>query len=335
MKPVIDKIRARFTVALENSLIELKDITLGLNHTVHEIKDAQLKINHEHTNLLKETHDNVKNSGSLVLSKDEMVSKIFSGAKLYLDPRDIAVVPHLALDGIWEHRITAAWLSVVQSHDTVFDIGANFGYFGILAAQNTDKKHSQVHFFEANPNLIPYIKKSLSVNWLNEQSVIANYAVADKKGTLTLHVLKDYIGSSSVYDAKHVDSYMHGKMEAEEAEAIKVPAISIDEYSVAHDVKQVDLIKMDIEGYEDKAYAGMRDLIQRSPRATLFIEFTRESYEHPEKFYQQLLKDFGNVYLIDEDGRLVKQKKTSYDDVIGNPDDWVMPVFSKRADLAT
>jgi len=160
------------------------------------ITETQLKINHNQLQIINEIEGKVKNSGVIYLNEGEIVAKIFSGLKFYLDPRDIAVVPHLVLDAIWEHRITAAWLRVVGKNDVVVDVGANFGYFAALAAQLTDKKNSKVVSFEANPKLIPYIEKTLAVNWLKEQSVVENLALADKKGRVTLNVLKDYIGSS-------------------------------------------------------------------------------------------------------------------------------------------
>jgi hypothetical protein len=46
-----------------------------------------------------------------------------------------------------------------------------------------------------------------------------------------------------------------------------------------------------------------------------------------------MLEDFGHVYLIDLSGKLIKPKNNSYEKVIGNPDDWIMPVFSKNSKL--
>jgi FkbM family methyltransferase len=274
----------------------------------------------------------VANSGIIQTSPNEIIAKLQSGLKIYLDTRDISVVPHLALDGVWEPHITKAWLSVLKPELTVFDIGANFGYFGLIAAHKIGKKNSKVVFFEANPELIPYINKTLSTNFYVEQSILENLAVADKEGTVTLNVLKDYIGSSTLHSLEHLDKYMHDKMHLKTEKSIKVKAVSIDSYCKKNKIPKIDLIKMDIEGYEDKAYQGMRDMVAKSPDITLFMEFTKESYENPKKFYELMLSDFGHIFLIDELGNIAKPKNRSYDAVIGNADDWVMPIFSKKRD---
>jgi FkbM family methyltransferase len=335
MKKVIKK--ARDTLFKTNLLREIITKVEKLDHKISEaekqIRLTQLDINHGQRTVLDEVHQNVKNSGVMQVSDTEIVAKIFSGLKMYLDPRDIAVVPHLVLDTIWEHRITAAWLNVVQPTDTVIDIGANFGYFGALAAQKTDKKKSKVVFFEANPHLMPYMKKTLAVNWLNEQSVLENLAIADKPGKVTLNLLKDYIGSSSIQTPEQL-SYMKNKMYLETQEKIEVQAVTLDDYCTKHNIKHVNLIKMDIEGYEELAYKGMKNIIKASPNVTLFVEFTKDSYKAPKVFYDTMLKDFGHVYVIGDDGVIVKPKKTDYESIIGDADDWVMPIFSKKDNLA-
>jgi FkbM family methyltransferase len=284
--------------------------------------------------VIEEINKRVKNTGVMTISESEIVAKIFSGLKFYLDPRDIAVVPHLVLDAIWEHRITTAWLAAVKPHDVVIDVGANFGYYAALAAQLTDKKHSKVISFEANPHLIPYIEKTLAVNWLKEQSIVENLALADKPGELVLNLLEGYIGSSSVQSVEKLESYMHNKMAIEVQEKITVSAVTLDDYCKQHSIKQVDLIKMDIEGFEDKAYAGMRGIIKNSPAVTMFVEFTKDAYDKPRQYYDQMLADFGYVYVIDDDGYITKPKKPDYETVVGDADDWVMPIFSKKSDLA-
>ncbi len=331
MGSVIKRVVSKYVTAALRSVVETQT---DLGTKIDRNYETQLSINHSHLELLNEIRDRGKNSGSLVLSEKEMVTKIFSGLLMYLDPRDMAISIPIALDGIWEHRITAAWLSVVGPNDTVFDIGSNNGYYGALAAQKTDKKKSQVILFEANPHLIPYIKKTLAANWLNEQSTVENLAVADKEGKLELHVLKDYIGSSSVHSTEHLKKYLGDKMHLETEEVVKVRSTSIDMYCDEHSIHSVDAMIMDIEGFEDKAYAGMRKTVLASPRATLFIEFTRESYADPKGFYELMLKDFGHVYVLDDDGYIVKPKNTAYEAIVGAGDDWVMPIFSKNSKLA-
>ncbi|MBP9738592.1 FkbM family methyltransferase [Candidatus Saccharibacteria bacterium] len=273
------------------------------------------------------------NSGIIQLSEKEILTKIFTGLKMYLDPRDLSVATHIALDGVWEEPITKAWISLINENDTVLDIGANFGYFGLLAAQFTSKKNSKVVMFEANPEIVPYVKKSLKTNWFNEQAKIENFAISDKEGTLTLNVLEGYIGSSSVQTMEQLDSYMSKKMQLNLHKSIKVPAISIDQYCKVNKIKSLNLIKMDIEGSEEMAYKGMRQMIKVSPNVSMFIEFTSEAYSDPRGFYSQMLEDFGSVYLIDNDGSLLKPSNTTYEYIVAQSDDWVMPVFSKNSSL--
>jgi len=309
-----------------NSKLEVVDKTL------HGSKEALLEVSDKTLSTINKNYNMSLNSGFVRISDTEIVTKIFSGLKMYVDPRDISFTPHITLDHIWESNITAAWLALVKSDSTVLDIGANFGYYGALAAQYADKKKANIILFEANPELIPYIDKTLSLNWLREQTTIANFAVSNKNGKAQLNVLKDYIGSSSLHTSSELDSYMHKKMNVETAKLITVPSTTIDSYCEKNKITTVDLIKMDIEGYEDKAYQGMRKTIKASPNATMFIEFTKDAYEDPKKFYSQLIEDFGNVYII-YGGRIIKAKKKDYESIVGSFDDWVMPIFSKRGDL--
>lgn len=301
-----------------------------LERALEETIDMQKTLAEE----VQKVNSRIKNSGVINTGEHEILVKIFNGLKMYLDTRDIGVAPHLALDGIWEPEITKAWLSVVRSNDTVLDIGANFGYFGLLAAQKVGKKDSRIIFFEANPELTPFIKKTLAMNWYVEQSVVENLAVSNSAdSTLTLNVLKDYVASSSVHTVEELGSYLGNKAELELERSVRVPSITIDEYCKKAKIDEVDVIKIDIEGYEDKAYEGMRKTVQASSRLTLFIEFTKDGYSDPKGFYEQLMKDFGNVYLINADGELVRPKDPSYENIIESSDDWVMPVFSKNNNL--
>lgn len=272
--------------------------------------------------------------GIMQLSDHEIAVKLFNDLIMYLDPRDLAVVPHIALERIWEREITYAWLAVLEkdvqhNNPVVVDIGANFGYYGVLASQ-LNKKHGDVIFFEANPGLEYYIHKTLSVNWLNENSTVEVMAVGDKKGTAKLNILKDYVGSSSLQSIKKLSSYEGNQMELKAESVVTVPTIDLDSYCKEHKIEAVDLIKMDIEGYEETAYAGMRKIVSDSPNLIMFVEFTKDGYDKPETFYNQLLADFGTVYSIMPDGQLRHLPDTGYTSVIDAEESLTFLVFSKR-----
>jgi FkbM family methyltransferase len=320
MKQVVKTVRNRMLSTVTDGLADLQRRVAGLEQRQQQVQDATFHIQ--------------KAVGQTIMpiSDKEIVAKIFNGVKFYLDPRDISVVPHLAMDGIWEGFITNAWLSVIKAESVVFDVGANFGYFGVLAANAVNRKKSKVVFFEPNPNLLPYIDKTLSVNWLNENAVIEHMGIDKQAGEVELNILKDYIGCSSMHSIEHLDEYLHDKMHLEVAEKVLVKTISIDEYCTKHDIDHIDLIKIDIEGYEENAYAGMRGMVAKSPDMVLFLEFTKESYQNPKGFYEQMLADFdGQVHVINSDGTFVSPEDTSYESVLGNAEDWEMLVFSKKS----
>jgi FkbM family methyltransferase len=325
-KVVADKILAR---AIER----LHRVENKLNYLTELLKSSSESLANDNRSFHDDLKNSISNIGFVRLSENEILTKIFTGAKFYLDPRDIGLVPHLLLDKEWERDITHAWLKTVQPGDTVFDIGANFGYFGVLAAQQSNR-NCKVVMFEANPNLISYLNKTVTVNAFLDQIKVENLAVSDKPGNVTLNILKDYIASSSVHDIDKLNSYNQNGAELSIAERVSVPAISIDEYCKNNGITAVNLIKMDIEGHEQVAYKGMKDTIKKSPAITMFIEFTKGGYDRPEAFYSQMLKDFGNVYTIDSSGNLLKPSETGYDSIVGTAKDWVMLVFSKQDNLA-
>lgn len=301
----------------------------GLREKQSNSYDSQITILNKTIDIEKR----IINSGTIVLSEKEMITKLFNGHKIVLDPNDIGVATHIALDSIWEPPITKAWLSIVGENQVIFDIGANFGYYGMLAAKLKNRDSPKVYFFEPNPHLIFYINKTLSINWLHEQSIVENLAISDHKGRLEFNILKDYISSSSLHSLEYLNSYVHNKMHIESNETIKVNTTSLDDYCLENNLPTVDVIKMDIEGYEEKAYAGMSRIVQSSPNLTLFIEFTPNGYNNPKNFYNQMLNDFGNLYMIDSDDNLVKCKSIDYETTIGDQEDLVMLVFSKNNKL--
>lgn len=263
------------------------------------------------------------------MDDNQILIKLFDGQKMFLDTRDFAITPHLALDGVWEGYITIPWLCLVGSSSTVMDIGANVGYYGLLAA----KTGAKVYMFEANPELASVARKNISVNWWNKNVEVENMALNDRSGPVELNVLKDYIGCSSLASEEKLNSYLSGEMDVEIETTIEIPGITLDDYCAKNDIHSIDLIKLDVEGVEEAVYAGMKNIVKKSPELTMFIEFTLAGYDDPEEFFERLNRDFDFMYSIDGSGELVDISENSYKDVFGSELDgvWKMLVFSKKA----
>lgn len=224
-----------------------------------------------------------------------MLTQLYTGQKMYVDSRDVSIAPHIIVDGLWEAHVTRAIATLLQEDDTFFDIGANFGYYSCIAATRTNRHHDtiNIHAFEPNPEIAALLHKTFSINGLTDTARIVEAGVAEKPGDLTLHLGGDMWGGSSFRK-----ELTHNK----KAETVTVPVTTVDAYCKEYKIAQVDVVKLDVEGYEDHAYAGMHHTIKANPQMRLVMEFTFGAYENEPDFFAQLQSDFKYMYYIDPRG---------------------------------
>ncbi len=277
----------------------------------------------------------IKNSQSVHVGNNQVLTRLFTGQKIFVDALDISVSPSLMLDGHWEEEVTAVLRHILKPSDSFIDVGANMGYFGIIAGTIIDGgQGGSIHMIEANPRLVPLIFKSINVTGLLGTAAVANFAISDQSGEVELQLVKDLLGSSSLVDLDtpfKAMAEMTSTVGFEVEEKITVPAITLDAYAEMESLAKVDVVKIDIEGHEEFAYAGMTKIIDENrDDLRLMIEYSRGQYRDPVSFLQQIQDDFKFVYAIEHgSGRLVEL--TAYDQVVdlaGNS--WVMLVAANR-----
>ncbi|HEV2412535.1 MAG TPA: FkbM family methyltransferase [Candidatus Saccharimonadales bacterium] len=238
----------------------------------------------------------IKNGATVATGEHEALTRIFTGQKMYVDTRDISLAPHLMLDGVWEESFTKIFRRYLKPDSVFFDVGANFGYFGLVAGTEITSEGS-IHFFEPNPLLAAYIKRTVSINGMWGRSKVVQKAVGASRAKLALTVPGDYFGSASmVIDEQVVAAFVDKK----ELRSFKVDQVSLDDYVEEAGLKKVDVMKIDVEGYEESVYRGMNQTIKKNPDLVVFLEFTAGSYKDPKGFFKQIKRDFKNVYLCDE-----------------------------------
>lgn len=176
--------------------------------------------------------------------------------RIYVDMTDELVGACIARGG-YEPHVTRAIATALRPGDTFVDLGSNIGYYSLLAATLVGSSGSVIGF-EARPDNVHLARLSVRENGFRNVT-LHNLAVSDRNSTLKMYAPEHTSLSKVVAGTAALDD-----------DYVSIPAVALDD--VLADVERVDLLKMDIDGGEARALAGMSRLLARC-RPTLFFEF--------------------------------------------------------------
>jgi len=197
----------------------------------------------------------------------------------------------------------------------VLDVGANIGYATLRLAQKIGRE-GHIHAFEPVPNTYRHLLRHLTLNPAFASSISAhNIGLSAQRQELTFLELD--IGNNGM---NRVASEL-----AEELEHIRnriiIPSFSLDEWIEEH---PVNLIKIDVEGYEYQVLLGAKNTIERY-RPSLFIELDDRNLARYGDDYRDLLRfllDLGYEMREAESGKKMDDKtklENYHNDIIALP----------------
>ena len=190
---------------------------------------------------------------------------------------DLGVYPDCCMAyGLYEVSVRRAILDTLRPGDHFVDAGANIGYFTLLAARAVGAvrgvgEGGRVDAFEPEPHNRRRLVEHLRINGLSDRVRVHEAALAEGAGEAVIHFLGDAGGGanhgcSTLYPGDAARGGGSGGGEAgggeggggEAVPATRVATVRLDE-ALAGTVPT--LIKMDIEGAEAAAVAGMAGLL--------------------------------------------------------------------------
>ncbi len=159
---------------------------------------------------------------------------------------------------VWEIDVDEAYRGhgeTILPGDVVVDAGAHVGVFGRWALKQGAKSLIAI---EPNPDNIICLERNFKDEIAEGRVTIVKAGIWDEKAQLELKI-HDHITSRSTLMGMSGMSH-----------SISVPVLPLDDVLAGLGVENVDFIKMDIEGAEQRALAGARRTIERSrPRMAL------------------------------------------------------------------
>jgi FkbM family methyltransferase len=207
---------------------------------------------------------------------------------IYVRTNDFLVGAGIAATKTWEPHVRRELEPLLVPGARFVGVGANVGFFTLLAAARVGPA-GRVVSFEPNPDNRELLGRSLGANGFANVT-LHPHAVGERPGTLWLHPIRN---SSLARLAATADGA-----------AVEVPVVALDETLL--DVGRVDVIKIDTDGAEPAVLRGARGVIRRH-RPAIFLEWAPVLYqgaggEGPESTLNELRISGYNIRLLADDG---------------------------------
>jgi FkbM family methyltransferase len=177
---------------------------------------------------------------------------------MYVQENDQAVGKVIKDQHEYEPHVSAIFRDRLREGMNVLDVGANIGYFTMLASALV-KSSGSVIAIEPNSTNVKLIEASRRANGFNNISII-QAAAGRAPGLLVIN--SAYSNGTTARLPDEIQSLMA---------ATTVACLKIDDLVPVD--KKIDFIKIDIEGAELNALTGASELIRRC-RPTIVSEFS-------------------------------------------------------------
>ena len=178
--------------------------------------------------------------------------------------RDVHVSATLRDHGVWEPFETELLRACLRPGDRMLDVGANIGYFTVLAADCVGAQ-GRVYAFEPEPENFRLLCENVAMNGFQERVCVCEAALSSRAGSAGLHLNPDNRG----------DHQLHVEVPGR-AQLSVVTERGADWFLGREEA--LDFVKIDVQGHEYEALDGLFPLLAESgDRLRLLVELTPRS----------------------------------------------------------
>jgi FkbM family methyltransferase len=169
---------------------------------------------------------------------------------------------------------------------TVIDVGANVGQFAKVVRQAMP--NVQIISFEPIPKDFELLKSKFTDD---SKFLAINKAVGNENGAVSIAV-NDFSPTSSILPTTQLQKDFYPI--TGEVQKIEVPIITLDEFSKENEILGNILLKIDVQGFEDKVILGAKNFLSKV--VVVYVECSfKEFYEGQPLFHEiyQLMVENG------------------------------------------
>lgn len=145
----------------------------------------------------------------------------------------------------------------IKNNYTIIDAGANVGVFSLFAHHLSPR--GDIYAFEPTPKIFAVLERNVTANNLSQNIHIINKALGDKdKRTMLMQSQEGLEGDNILVDSDSLKGRENIFMDSKE-----ILMTTLDKFVQENDIRKVDFIKIDTEGYEKQIIKGAREVIRK------------------------------------------------------------------------
>ena len=196
----------------------------------------------------------------------------------YIDPFTW-IGKHLIEEGSFEPTIIEEVKKNININSVFFDIGANEGFFSIIASSQGE--NNRIYSFEPQSRLLPIIKENFKKNNLKNYEIV-NSAVGKASYSTYINLFPEHISEAS----SKLKPYRFSKKKE------KINIIDLDTFVLSKNIKTIDLMKIDVEGFEIDVVEGMKKILEKKIPKRILLDYHKNynSTEKIEKTHNTILQ---------------------------------------------
>ena len=148
----------------------------------------------------------------------------------------------------------------LREDDVFFDVGANIGYYSVMAGKVNPK--IKVYAFDPSPGPLAFLKENITLNGL--KNVFAQgIGLSDSKGEFSFHIpyhsKYSYLKHNTLGGSGHLSHVRANPTTFK----LNIQTNTLDAFIIENKINELDLIKLDVEEAEHLVLAGSKLSIER------------------------------------------------------------------------